>query len=113
MNTIKLLKIDCEGSEYEILENTKEENLKKILHFHGEFHENENRFIGNATSLKNTWNAILMILKYLLQNFKKLFATCCTRTDVSRKYLCKNSQGFLQNTKVNLYRTHYMYRKHI
>lgn len=37
---IKLLKMDCEFSEYEILYNTKVENLKKIDCFRGEFHEN-------------------------------------------------------------------------
>lgn len=36
---IRLLKMDCELSEYEILKNTKIENLKKISFLSGEFHE--------------------------------------------------------------------------
>ncbi|MDR1418168.1 MAG: FkbM family methyltransferase [Endomicrobium sp.] len=39
INECKLLKIDCEGAEYEILYNTKLENLKNINHLRGEFHE--------------------------------------------------------------------------
>lgn len=38
---LKLLKIDCEGSEYEILYNTNEEILKRIKSLRGEFHENK------------------------------------------------------------------------
>ena len=38
---IKLLKIDCEGSEYEILYNTPTEILSKIEILRGEFHENK------------------------------------------------------------------------
>ena len=38
---LKLLKIDCEGSEYEILYNTKPEILKSIEYVRGEFHENK------------------------------------------------------------------------
>lgn len=38
---LKLLKIDCEGSEYEILYNTNEEILKRIKFLRGEFHENK------------------------------------------------------------------------
>jgi FkbM family methyltransferase len=40
ISEVKLLKIDCEGAEYEILYNTKLENLKNINHLRGEFHEN-------------------------------------------------------------------------
>ena len=36
---IKLLKMDCELSEYEILKNTKTENLTKISYLSAEFHE--------------------------------------------------------------------------
>ena len=36
---VKLLKIDCEGAEYEILRNCSTQNLKKIEHLRGEFHE--------------------------------------------------------------------------
>lgn len=35
----KLLKIDCEGAEYEILYNTSTKNLRSIHHLRGEFHE--------------------------------------------------------------------------
>ena len=38
---LKLLKIDCEGSEYEILYNTPVSVLDKIEHLRGEFHENK------------------------------------------------------------------------
>lgn len=38
-NCIKLLKMDCELAEYEILKNTKTENLKKISYLCAEFHE--------------------------------------------------------------------------
>ena len=34
----KLLKIDCEGAEYEILYNANEENLKNCEYMRGEFH---------------------------------------------------------------------------
>ncbi len=40
IDKIKLLKIDCEGSEYEILENLSSDVLKKIELIRGEFHEN-------------------------------------------------------------------------
>lgn len=39
---LKLLKIDCEGSEYEILYNANKTNLKKITAIRGEFHSNKN-----------------------------------------------------------------------
>lgn len=42
IENLKLLKIDCEGSEYEIIYNTKEEILRSIEHVRGEFHENKN-----------------------------------------------------------------------
>ena len=38
----KLLKIDCEGSEYEILMNTPDKIFKKIENLVGEFHSSEN-----------------------------------------------------------------------
>ncbi len=41
IKNIKLLKIDCEGSEYEILYNTKPKTLEKIQMLRGEFHENK------------------------------------------------------------------------
>lgn len=41
INELKLLKIDCEGSEYEILYNTKESILKNIQNLIGEFHKSE------------------------------------------------------------------------
>lgn len=37
---LRMLKIDCEGSEYEILQNTPEHILKNIQALRGEFHEN-------------------------------------------------------------------------
>jgi FkbM family methyltransferase len=40
LKSCKLLKIDCEGSEYEILYNTDKDILKKCKHMRGEFHEN-------------------------------------------------------------------------
>jgi FkbM family methyltransferase len=39
LKSCKLLKIDCEGSEYEILYNTDKDILKKCEHMRGEFHE--------------------------------------------------------------------------
>ena len=42
INKLKLLKIDCEGSEYEILYNTDTNLLKNIENLRGEFHENKN-----------------------------------------------------------------------
>lgn len=39
---LKLLKIDCEGSEYEILYNTPKEILKNIKILRGEFHDSVN-----------------------------------------------------------------------
>ncbi len=50
-NNIKLLKMDCELSEYEILKNTKAENLKKIVYLSAEFHEKKN--FGNPEELEN------------------------------------------------------------
>ena len=47
---IKLLKMDCELSEYEILKNTKIENLKKISYLSAEFHEKEG--FGNPEELE-------------------------------------------------------------
>lgn len=41
INKLKLLKIDCEGSEYEILYNTNTNILNKIENLIGEFHENK------------------------------------------------------------------------
>ena len=41
IKNLKLLKIDCEGSEYEILNNTPEQILHKIEYLRGEFHENK------------------------------------------------------------------------
>jgi FkbM family methyltransferase len=41
LKSCKLLKIDCEGSEYEILYNTDKDILKKCKHLRGEFHEND------------------------------------------------------------------------
>lgn len=38
----KLLKIDCEGAEYEILYNANEENLKNCEYMRGEFHIDKN-----------------------------------------------------------------------
>lgn len=68
INTIKLLKIDSEGSEYEILENTKEENLKKILHFRGEFHEDKNQIIGNAAKFKEYLERYINDIKIVILN---------------------------------------------
>lgn len=42
IKTLKLLKIDCEGSEYEILYNTPKNILQNIQSLRGEFHENKN-----------------------------------------------------------------------
>lgn len=42
INKLKLLKIDCEGSEYEILYNANTNLLKNIENLRGEFHENKN-----------------------------------------------------------------------
>ncbi|MDR0693449.1 MAG: FkbM family methyltransferase [Puniceicoccales bacterium] len=39
IKSCKLLKIDCEGSEYEILYNTDKDILKRCEHMRGEFHE--------------------------------------------------------------------------
>ena len=41
INKLKLLKIDCEGSEYEILYNANTDILNKIENLRGEFHENK------------------------------------------------------------------------
>ena len=42
INKLKLLKIDCEGSEYEILYNADTNLLKNIENLRGEFNENKN-----------------------------------------------------------------------
>ena len=41
INKLKLLKIDCEGSEYEILYNVNTDILNNIENLIGEFHENK------------------------------------------------------------------------
>lgn len=41
IENIKLLKIDCEGAEYEILQNIEPKILNKIELIRGEFHENK------------------------------------------------------------------------
>lgn len=41
INKLKMLKIDCEGSEYEILYNAPENILSNIEMMRGEFHENK------------------------------------------------------------------------
>lgn len=41
ITNLKLLKIDCEGAEYEILNNTQPSLLNKIEILRGEFHENK------------------------------------------------------------------------
>lgn len=41
IKSCKLLKIDCEGSEYEILYNTNKEFLEKCDHLRGEFHNSK------------------------------------------------------------------------
>ncbi len=41
IDTLKLLKIDCEGSEYEILYNALPKTLSSIKHLHGEFHNKQ------------------------------------------------------------------------
>lgn len=41
IQSCKLLKIDCEGSEYEILYNTNKEFLEKCDHLRGEFHNSK------------------------------------------------------------------------
>ena len=41
IDKLRLLKIDCEGSEHEILRNTNPEFLKNIQSVRGEFHENK------------------------------------------------------------------------
>ena len=50
-SNIKLLKMDCELSEYEILKNTKTENLKKISYLSAEFHEKDG--FGNPDELES------------------------------------------------------------
>lgn len=43
IDKLDLLKIDCEGSEYEILYNADKELLGRINHIRGEFHENRSK----------------------------------------------------------------------
>lgn len=48
----KLLKIDCEGAEYEILYSANEENLKNCEYMRGEFH----KFKGEKSKQKDLYN---------------------------------------------------------
>ncbi len=41
IDNLRLLKIDCEGSEYEIIKNTPDDILRRIQSIRGEFHENK------------------------------------------------------------------------
>lgn len=41
IKTCKLLKIDCEGSEYDIFKNTPADVMQRINHLRGEFHTNK------------------------------------------------------------------------
>jgi FkbM family methyltransferase len=68
-NSIKLLKIDCEGSEYEILYNMKQENLLKIQNICGEFHDNsDNKGDKLETYLKNYVKNI-NVVKILIEQY--------------------------------------------
>lgn len=57
IRNLKLLKMDCEGFEYEILYNTKLDNLKKIHAIRGEFH--------NSSKSKNAENLLNFVRKYI------------------------------------------------
>lgn len=56
----KLLKIDCEGAEYEILYNTSIRNLHKISHLRGEFHEKK-----SIDSLSRADNLLQYVKNYI------------------------------------------------
>lgn len=74
---LKLLKIDCEGFEYEILYNTKPDNLKKIRAIRGEFHNSsKNKNAENLLNFaKNTFLIIsnIIFMKDNLNNYKFAF----------------------------------------
>lgn len=63
INEVKLLKIDCEGAEYEILYNTCYENLNKILHLRGEFHEHIKHLYTHSNDGKQLFNYLKNYIK--------------------------------------------------
>lgn len=66
LKKIDLLKIDCEGSEFDILSNAKESTLKKIGQIVGEFHGTEEDFQTYIGDRLGQWFKI-SLLKYSAQ----------------------------------------------
>ncbi|MBE7702821.1 MAG: FkbM family methyltransferase [Cyanobacteria bacterium SIG28] len=66
---IKLLKIDCEGAEHEILYNCPTKILKKIEYLRGEFHENHNIKWGGGSVDK--------LVEYCDKYIKDMYITEC------------------------------------
>lgn len=65
IDQLKLLKIDCEGSEYEILYNTSEKYLHRIQCLRGEFHENKN-ILSNQYNINDLLNYCRLYIKDLM-----------------------------------------------
>ena len=70
INNIKLLKIDCEGAEYEILYNTKKEILNNTEYLFGEFHPIPNE--DSSKLIEYIQNYINKICILDAQNFKAI-----------------------------------------
>ena len=63
ITSCKLLKMDCEGSEYEILYNTDEEFLRRCENLRAEFHEN--------ATLRKKWGTARKLKRYIKQFIPK------------------------------------------
>ena len=66
---IKLLKIDCEGSEYEILYNCPTKILKKIECLGGEFHEN--------SKIETCGGNMDILIEHVEKYIKDMYVTRC------------------------------------
>lgn len=58
---LRLLKLDCEGSEYEIMQNTDVNTLKKIKSLRGEFHSNKG--VKGKYNIKKLYNYVSKYIK--------------------------------------------------
>ena len=80
MEKCDLLKIDCEGSEYEIIYSCRPENLKKIHRIVGEYHDRDEAS-QNGTALKEFLETKSFRTDYFTAFNDRVGLICATRTD--------------------------------
>ncbi len=66
IDKIKLLKIDCEGSEYEILNNVNRSILNKVEYLFGEFHAKGGKY--DPIELLNNMKTIIKNVNITIHN---------------------------------------------